>query len=124
MLFYEPQRGVCFPERVINCQSLQRRDFCLWQSLRRGKISSFSELIISVCETRVGQGVARIFLHRLFEVLGGFLEIGLRPLVPVEEALEVELIGFCIFGGSLRKPLFLFAHKPRTQSPVDVRSNL
>src|SRR6266850_7899035 len=118
---HEPQVRVCLGKRAIDCQRLHRCGLGLWPGFGRCKITGVPQKNIRAGKAGMGQSVARVLLDGLREEVCGFLEIGSRPLVPIEKALQIELIGRGIYSGLLCEPLFLFASKLWTQQPVDLR---
>src|SRR5690348_7336256 len=86
---------------LIDIESLHCGRFGFGPGLGGGKVAGVAKQAVGVREAGIGEGVAGITLHSLCKVIGSSLEIGFRPLVPIEEALQVELIGLGILGWPL-----------------------
>ena len=124
MFFHQAQGGMRFREAIVYVQRLHGGSFCLGPGLRWRQISSVPQKAVSVGQARVRERVMLVPLHCLGEKIRGFLEIRLRPFIPIEETLQVELVGLGILGRTLGQQFPLFACQSRAQAPVNVSGNL
>src|SRR5262249_19007551 len=120
MEFDDAERAVRFGERIVDLKSLHRRGLRFRKSLSRRKHSISVEKSVTVGQPGISQSVTRIGLYCGFESLYSFLETSGSPFIPVVTPLEIELIGFVIFGVTFRKLKFVFAAEPQPQLVGDL----
>src|SRR5882762_9291751 len=65
----------------------------LWKRLIWRKIGIFGEHSIRLCDPRIRQGIAWLFLNRLTEELDCFIPSLPSPFVSVVSPLDIQLIG-------------------------------
>ena len=82
------QRGVSFGQRLIQLQRFRRRLLPFGYRVSDGKHLVECANRVAVGETRPGQGVFRILIDCLLEVLGGALQRKRRSSVPQKTAAE------------------------------------
>ena len=92
------QRDVGFGQGIVQLDGPHGCGFRVLPNLLRGLVTGVAHEVVSISQTRVGLSVIGILLDGLIEVLDCSFEATFRPLVPVIQTLEVELIGFGIFG--------------------------
>ena len=113
-----------FGQRFVNLQCPGGRGLGLRQSLaRRRRGCSATKPAIAVSQTGVGQGISRIFVDRLLEILDTFLVPVGGGLIFVIPALQVKLISLCVGRVGFSQTCFLFAGEPNPQIPRDCACN-
>ena len=83
---------------VIQLHRLHGGRLCVLPDLLRRRVSGLAQKVIRIRQPGVRLGIVGIFFDRLIEIVGGFSEPVFRPLVPVKKALQIELVGFGVFG--------------------------
>ena len=102
---HQRQRNVRLGQGVIQLHCLHGCRLRVLPNLLRRRVSGLAQKVIRIGQSGVGLGVVGIFLDCLIEIVGGLPESVFCPLVPVEKALQIELVSFGAFGivfGDLR----------------------
>ena len=92
------QRDMRLSKAIIKLHRLHRRCSCVLPDLIRGVVSRLAQKVVGIREAGVRQGVVRIFFYSLIEINNCLTESFFRPLVPVEQALQIEAVSLWISG--------------------------
>src|SRR6516164_2017299 len=88
--------GVSLRELLVNFKRLYRGGFRFWHDLRLREHAIQPKHIVGTSQAGVWQGIAGVLFNSLLEVFDTFVQTLLCPLVPLEKALEIELVGLWV----------------------------
>jgi hypothetical protein len=91
---------------AINLQRADRRNLCLRERVVRREGAVADKDVVRIGESRIRKPVAGVEIDRPLEVFDSLFESLGGAFVPVESALEVEMICLGVFGVTLAE-LFL-----------------
>src|SRR6516165_2915691 len=94
MAHHKAQGGVGFSRLSVDVESFARSRVSFWECFGRGLKPMPCQSAVAVCQSRIGRGIARVFIDRLLEILPCLLHALARSLVPVIATLQVRLICF------------------------------
>src|SRR5207247_5077851 len=103
------ERSMRFAQGAVQFKGFLGSSFGLRQTILGTGRSETREQDVGVRQPGIGKRVARIFRHRLIEVVDRFAQIYSRSLVPKKSAFQIELIGLGIW-------CRLFLHPPFVRS--------
>src|SRR6266496_1006808 len=121
---HKSQGRVRLRQGIVHLERLQSGGLRLRKSLSRGKPGIIEENGVAVRRARIGQRVSRVFLDRLLKVPDPLLDVLPGPLVPVVATLEIQGVGFGVFGIAFCQPLLLLPGQALPKLPGDVPGNL
>ena len=108
-----------FPQRVVNLEGTHRRGSPPRQCLARWGASVLFHHRVAVGESRVSEGIGRVFIHCLLKLLERSLQPASGPPVPVVAPPQIELICLQIPRWFSRDRTFFGAGKLRLQCLSD-----
>ncbi len=98
-----------FSQGTIKLESTLREGFGFRICLAGGSTGIIFEQRVTVSESNISEGVIRVLVGCLLELLKGFLEVLHSALVPVITPFQIELISFRITGITPGQLLLFFA---------------
>ena len=102
------ERGVGLREGLVHLERLEGHRLRIGEVLDRWlRTETDAQELVGVCDPRVGHRIGGVAGDGLLVVLDAALHIGTRPLVGMEPAQQVQVVGLGAAGGLLLDPLLL-----------------